>query len=78
MTNLYTTNVVAFSVVFCDKPSEGVNTEVVPPTLNGGLSYLEIYTYSCLAGYETTDELSTVCKPDGTLSLATPPTCHGK
>ena len=43
-----------------------------------GLSYLETYTYTCLPGYSTTDCLSAICLPDGTLSLPQPPECTGK
>ena len=43
-----------------------------------GLSYLESYMYSCVEGYTTTDELCTVCQPDGSLSLLRSPACYGK
>ena len=43
-----------------------------------GLSYLESYTYSCKEGYATTDPLTTLCQPDGSLSLTRPPECSGK
>ena len=39
--------------------------------------YLQTYTCSCTAGYSTTDELTTVCQPDGSFSLQTPPNCAG-
>ena len=38
----------------------------------------ESYTYSCLAGYETSDSLTTQCLSDGSWSLATLPTCNSK
>ena len=51
-----------------------MNTVDVPDNLN--MTYLDTYTYSCFEGYITTDELCTVCKPDGTLSVP-PPNCTG-
>ena len=59
----------------CPRPEPGINTDDVPDSLSGGLDYLETYTYSCMEGYTTTDDLCTVCQPDGTLSLTTAPTC---
>ena len=55
-----------------------MNTVDLPDDVSDGLSYLESYTYSCKEGYSTTDELGTVCQPDGNLSLTTPPNCTGK
>ena len=37
-----------------------------------------MYNYSCLTGYETSDSLTTQCLSDGSLSLATPPTCNSE
>ena len=62
----------------CPRPEPGINTDDVPDSLSGGLDYLETYTYSCMEGYTTTDDLCTVCQPDGTLSLTKPPNCTGK
>ena len=31
-----------------------------------------------MEGFNTTDELCTVCQPDGSLSLTNPPNCTGK
>ena len=61
----------------CPAPSAGINTVVLPDNLQYGLEYLESYTYSCIEGYNTTDELCTVCQPDGSLSLTRPPQCTG-
>ena len=61
----------------CPTPPEGTNTVGILSDLSNGLPYLNIYTYSCLDGFSTTDDLCTVCKPDGTLSI-TPPNCTGK
>ena len=58
----------------CPKPAAGINTVEVPANLN--MTYLDTYTYSCLDGYTTTDELCTVCKSNGTLSVP-PPNCTG-
>ena len=60
--------------ITCPKPAAGINTVEVPADLN--MTYLDTYTYSCLDGYTTTDELFTVCKPDESLS-APPPNCTG-
>ena len=64
--------------ITCPGLSEGVNTVALTVDEIDGLSYLESYTYSCLEGYTTTDVLCTICQPDGTLSLATPPICNGE
>ena len=58
----------------CPKPAAGMNTVDVPDNLN--MTYLDTYTYSCLEGYITTDDICTVCKSDGTLSVE-PPACTG-
>ena len=62
----------------CPGPENGTNTVYVPDSLSDGLIYQESYTYSCMEGYTTTDELCTVCQPDGTLSLTKPPNCTGR
>ena len=63
--------------ITCDAPAAGTNTVARPPDVADGLDYLESYTYQCMEGYSTTDELCTVCQPDGSLSLTTPPNCSG-
>ena len=41
------------------------------------MTYLDIYVYTCLPGYTTTDEVITLCASDGNLTLAYPPNCTG-
>ena len=62
------------AAVVCGTPPDGNNTVMMPFGLV--LAYLDTYTYTCLEGYSTDDELCTVCLPDGTLSLAEPPICE--
>ena len=50
-------------------------TSYVPENLT--LNALESYTYSCIDGYATDDDLCTVCLPNGGLSIP-PPNCTGK
>ena len=59
----------------CPAPKAGNNTKKVPTT---PLTYLQIYNYTCLEGYNTTDTLYTVCQYNGMLSLTVPPNCVGK
>ena len=59
-------------------PLEGINTLAIPDYLEGGLSYLQTYTYSCLEGFTTNDDICVVCLPNKTLSLLKPPNCTGK
>ena len=62
--------------ITCSAPATpGAGGEPLPVDVADGLDYLESYTYSCMEGYNTTDDLCTVCQPDGTLSLTTAPTC---
>ena len=61
--------------IICPGPQPGTNTVEVPET---DLKYQELYTYSCKDGYNTSDEISTVCQSDGSLSLNSPPKCTGK
>ena len=63
--------------ITCPGLSEGVNTVNLTANEIDGLSYLESYTYSCIEGYTTTDPLTTLCQPDGSLSVTNPPTCTG-
>ena len=63
----------------CGSPPDGANTVPVPD--NYSLSYGEKYTYSCLEGYETTDQLTVECEYDSSgrafiLSSAAP-NCTG-
>ena len=67
-----------FTAITCPAPSSGENTVDLPDDVLDGLSYLEPYTYSCKEGYTTTDELCTICQPDGSLSTNVPPVCKGK
>ena len=71
-------NITNVAVIKCPGLENGTNTVYVPDSLSDGLIYQESYTYSCMEGYTTTDELCTVCQPDGTLSLTKPPNCTGK
>ena len=66
-----------FVAITCPAPSPGENTVDLPVNVTDGLSYLESYTYSCMDGYDTMDELCATCQPDGTLSIP-PPTCYGE
>ena len=59
----------------CSIPENGEFTEDVPADLN--LAYLDTYTYSCIEGYTTDDELVVVCQSDCELS-APPPNCSGQ
>ena len=60
--------------ITCPKPAAGTNTVDIPDVLD--MTYLDTYTYSCLEGYITTDDICTVCKSDRTLSVP-PPNCTG-
>ena len=66
--------------ITCPAPAaHGVGVEPLPSFgAENKLKYLESYTYSCMEGYTTTDDLCTVCQPDGTLSLTTAPNCTGE
>ena len=46
-----------------------------PPGVSTYLTYLQSYTYTCAAGYTTTDQTVTTCLQDGKLSLTVPPKC---
>ena len=65
----------SITAITCPVPKNGAFTEDVPADLN--LAYLETYTYSCLEGYVTDNELVVVCQPDGKLS-APAPNCSGE
>ena len=62
----------------CPAPENGTNTEPVPDSLQAGILYSDSYTYSCMEGYTTSDELCTVCLADGDLSLNMAPNCTSK
>ena len=47
-----------------------------PVPVNTTMKYSTTYTYSCMEGYRTDDELCTVCEADGMLS-SPPPNCTG-
>ena len=67
------------NAITCDPPPAGNNTRDIPEELlENGLTYLQSYTYSCLDGFFTTDEVFTKCQSDGSLSLANPPECSGR
>ena len=58
---------------------DGTNTIQIPEHLRiRGLNSLEMYKYTCIDGYETTDDVYTTCLPDGRLSLPHPPSCKGR
>ena len=48
----------------CRSPPDGTNTVPVPDDCS--LSYGEKYTYSCLEGFETADQLTVECEYDST------------
>ena len=70
-------NVLPVLATKCPAPASGTNTEKIPDKVQEGLLYSESYTYSCLKGYETSDEVCTVCQQDGTWSMINPPICLG-
>ena len=39
--------------------------------------YLDIYVYTCLPGYTTTDDVVTMCAPDGNFTMPYKPNCTG-
>ena len=55
---------------------QGAFTENIPAD-SVDLAYLETYTYACMEGYVTDDELVVVCLPDGELSSPAP-NCSGQ
>ena len=63
--------------IVCPAPLPGTNTKAIPDEIMNGLINFQTYAYSCMEGYYTTDELCTICQPDGNLSLAVPPICTG-
>ena len=67
-----------FAEILCKGPPEGVNVKEIPSNIADGLSYLQLYQFSCLPGYETNDTMSVFCQPDGMLSLSTGPNCTGE
>ena len=63
-------------IIDCGTPPNGTNTVPVPENLT--LSYMDIYNYSCLAGYDTEDDIMAVCLINGSWSIEYPPVCSGK
>ena len=63
------------SGISCGVPPEGTNTVTVP---QDNLLFEQMYNYSCLTGYETSDSLTTQCLSDGSWSLTTLPTCSSE
>ena len=59
----------------CDSPQEGYNTIAVNTT--EVFAFHDIYTYTCLDGYETDEPLTVVCLTNGTWS-SHPPECTGE
>ena len=59
--------------ISCGIPPAGDNTEVPQDSV----VFEGTYTYSCLAGYETSDSLTTQCLADGSWSSPAP-TCGSK
>ena len=59
----------------CGIPPNGTNTQPVPQV---SLLYQDTYNYSCLAGYETNDNITTECLADGSWSLESLPNCTSK
>ena len=57
----------------CPKLTDGSGTVAVPSTIFN-VSY--VYNYTCLPGFFTTNELTSICLPGGIWSLD-PPTCTG-
>ena len=67
-----------FAEIICEAPEPGSNTNPIPNDMvQLGMRYLETYTYSCLPGFETSDDVCTVCLPNGMLSLEATPNCTG-
>ena len=70
----YITYSVFHLVTTCAVP-DGNNTEMVESGLV--INYLESYTYQCLSGYTSFDEMCAVCLENNVLSIP-PPNCSGK
>ena len=66
-----------FTEIVCPGLPEGVALMPVPHQFTVNISYLTTYTYSCIEGYQTSDELTVVCLPNGTLSITSAPNCTG-
>ena len=64
-----------YLVTECEAPPNGNNAVVVSNDLITSVG--ETYTYKCLCGYNTTDELVTTCTSDGSWSEP-PPECNCK
>ena len=75
---LFTVNWCCILAIICPAPKPGINTVEIPDVVLDGLFHLESYTYSCIDGFVTNDDLCTVCLQDGMLSLDKAPLCEGK
>ena len=73
--NIAVTSHFILAAIVCDPPPYVPNA-VSPPDYQ--LHYLETFSYKCINGYTTDDEICTVCKADGSLSLTDLPTCESK
>ena len=67
--------VLCFIGISCGIPPEGTNTVTVP---QDNLLFEQMYNYSCLTGYETSDSLTTQCLSEGSWSLPSPPSCNSE
>lgn len=59
----------------CETLINGTNTEPVP---NDVFVFGDVYNYTCMEHYTTTNETSTYCQANGTWTLDVPPTCTRK
>ena len=64
-----------FTEIVCGGLPDGTNTNPVNSSLI--MIYLDIYVYTCLPGYTTTDDVVTMCAPDGNFTMPYPPNCTG-
>ena len=65
-----------FTEIVCGGLPNGTNTDPVNSSLI--MTYLDIYVYTCLPGFTTTDEVITLCAPDGNFTMPYPPNCTSK
>ena len=61
--------------ISCGIPLDGINTQTIPQV---NLLHQDTYNYSCLAGYETNDNITTECQADGSWSVESSPNCTSK
>ena len=62
--------------ITCPAPEEGTNTEPIPA--DAVMEYMDVYIYDCLPGYSSADRMSSICTPDGVLSMVNTPVCNGQ